>query len=72
MPARSRIASWEMIGEAAFHLLKTGRGDTESAKQAEIRLGPLGTILTILASVAAKHQEIPALVVLASTSAAYG
>jgi hypothetical protein len=61
-----------MIGEAAFHLLKTEGGDTESAKQAEIRLRLLGTILTILTSVAAKHQEIPALVVAAPTSAGYG
>jgi hypothetical protein len=46
-PARDRIVSQAMIGAAAFILLKAGVLGPESAKQAEIRLAGLLTILCI-------------------------
>jgi hypothetical protein len=46
-PARDRIVSQAMIGAAAFILLKAGVLGPESAKQPEIRLAGLPTILCI-------------------------
>jgi hypothetical protein len=46
-PARDRIVSQAIIGAAAFILLKAGVSGQESAKQAEIRLAGLPTILCI-------------------------
>jgi hypothetical protein len=46
-PARDRIVSQAIIGAAAFILLKAGVSGRESAKQAEIRLAGLPTILRI-------------------------
>jgi hypothetical protein len=47
MPARDRIVSLQKMGDGAFILLKTGRFEPETTKQAEIRLANLQKILRI-------------------------
>jgi hypothetical protein len=65
-----------MMGEAAFILLKAGRREPESAKQAEIRLATLLKILPIVRcrgeKVRRKRQQGHAVVVAAGISARYG
>jgi hypothetical protein len=61
-----------MMGGGRFILLKVGQSPLETAKQAEIRLAGLPTILSILPSRGRNLPEIRAMVVAAANSAGYG